>query len=134
MAAAQIVTRMQLTWYGTPATSISQVAVAFQVMVMIMIAYCCTRAFVFLVIAYLDPNTEPDLPRYVDPPPTYFFFAALDDFLSYMYFAFTVIVLRNVRSHLRQKHAIPESDSTCVPGCEDICCSLFCPCFVAGKI
>ena len=134
MAAAQVISRLQLTWYGTPGSNIAQVAIAFQVIVMIIVGYWSMRIFVFLIIAYLDPNADPNTTVYVDPPPSYFFFAALDDILFYIYLAFTVIILRNVRSHLRRKYAIPEAESSCTPGCEDVCCSLVCPCFTVAQM
>ena len=37
------------------------------------------------------------------------------------------------RAHVRSKYAIPESDS-CPTGCEDMCCSLVCPCFTVGQL
>ena len=102
---------------------------------MILVGYFCLRVFVFLTLAYLDPNADPKLKYYRDPPPAYFFFAALDDLLFYIYFAFTVIVLRNIRSHMRLRFAIPEREGVyCVEGCEDVCCSLFCPCFTVAQM
>jgi len=134
VAAAQVITRLQLTWYGTPSSSISQVAIAFQTIVMIIVSYWSLRMFVFMIIASLDPNADPDTEIYTDPPDSYYFFAALDDLLFYIYMAFTVIVLRNVRSHLRHKCAIPESEVACTAGCEDVCCSLVCPCFAVAQM
>lgn len=138
VAGGQLITRLQLTWYGTPASNVAQAALAFQVIVMILVGYVCLRVFVFMTLAYLDPNAEPQLKYYRDPPPAYFFFAALDDLLFYIYFAFTVIVLRNIRSHLRLRYAIPEDDQACnracTTGCEDVCCSLFCPCFTVAQM
>jgi len=135
LAAGQLITRLQLTWYGTPGANIAQVALAFQIIVMILVGYFCLRIFVFLTLAYLDPNAEPKLKYYRDPPPAYFFFAALDDLLFYIFFAFTVIVLRNIRAHMRVRYAIPESERcNCQEGCEDVCCSMFCPCFTAAQM
>ena len=37
------------------------------------------------------------------------------------------------RSHVRSKYAIPESEQ-CPTGCEDLCCSLVCPCFTAAQL
>jgi Cys-rich protein (TIGR01571 family) len=134
VAAGQMVTRLQLTWYGTPASNVAQAALAFQIVIMILVGYICLRVFVFMTLAYLDPNAEPGLKYYRDPPPAYFFFAALDDLLFYIYFAFVVILLRNIRSHLRLRYAIPESEGRCTEGCEDVCCSLFCPCFTVAQM
>lgn len=134
VAAAQVITRMQLSWYGTPAANVAQVAIAFQVLVMMLVGYWCLRIFVFMVIAYMDPNASPSTIIYVDPRPSYFFFAALDDVLFYVYCAFCVIIIRNIRSHMRQRYAIPESENTCHQGCEDCCCSLMCPCFTVSQM
>jgi Cys-rich protein (TIGR01571 family) len=37
------------------------------------------------------------------------------------------------RAHVRSKYAIPESEQ-CPRGCEDLCCSLVCPCFTAAQL
>lgn len=134
MAAGQVITRLQLTWYGTPSGGIAQVAIAFQVIVMILVAYCCSRVFLFLIIAYLDPNTDPSRTEFIEPSATYYLFVALDDLVTYIYFALVVIVIRNIRSHTRRKFAIPERESNYCPGCEDVCCSLVCPCLVAAQM
>jgi Cys-rich protein (TIGR01571 family) len=136
VAAAQVITRLQLTWYGTPAANVAQVSVAFQVLVMILVTVWAIRAFLFLIYAYLDPNTDAKIPFYIEPPSSYFFFTALDDLMFYMYVAFVVVVLRNIRSHIRARYSIPEPDSLCCrsPGCEDVCCSLICPCFTVAQM
>jgi hypothetical protein len=38
-----------------------------------------------------------------------------------------------VRSHVREKYSIPEKYK-CPVGSEDLCCSLFCPCFTAAQL
>jgi hypothetical protein len=75
------------------------------------------------------------------PPPTFNFLAGwayhilaiFDDILAYVYLAFTVVVLRNLRRHVRSKYSIPEGDS-CPSGCEDVCCSMCCSCLVVGQM
>jgi len=131
---AQVITRLQLSWYGTPASNVAQVAIAFQTLVMMLVAFVCMRIFIFLIVAYMDPNADPATTVYTDPEPAYFFFAALDDILFYIYIAFCIILIRNVRAHVRAKYNIPESENSCRPGCEDVCCSLFCPCFAVSQM
>ncbi|CAB9517779.1 expressed unknown protein [Seminavis robusta] len=136
LAAGQVITRLQLTWYGAPAANIAQVSVAFQTIVMILFAYYSVRAVLFFIYAYLDPNANPKEQLYIEPPSSYFFFTALDDLLFYMHVAFLVVVLRNIRSHMRARFSIPDSENVCCPhsGCEDVCCSLICPCFTVSQM
>jgi Cys-rich protein (TIGR01571 family) len=114
VAAGQVISRLGLTWIGRPGT-IQATTGAFRKLLYLAFSYWFTRIFLLLVIAILDPNV------------------AVDDLLAYMYLAFTVILLKNLRSQVRSKYAIPETDS-CPTGCEDTCCSLFCPCLVVSQM
>jgi Cys-rich protein (TIGR01571 family) len=130
IAAGQVISRLNLTWMGRPGT-IHTTAGAFRKLMYMAFSFWFTRIFLLLVIAILDPNV--DSAEWQDPPPIYYFFVAVDDLLAYMYLAFTVILLKNLRSQVRSKYAIPETDS-CPTGCEDTCCSLFCPCLVVSQM
>ena len=132
MAAGQVITRLQLTWCGTPANTVADVAMAFQMLVMIIIGVFCCRIFLFLIVAYLDPNTDPERTEFIEPSGMYFFFAALDDLVTCTYFVTVVVVIRNIRNHMRRRYAIPNGD--CCPECEDLCCSMLCPCLVVSQM
>jgi len=94
-------------------------------------SFWMTRVFLFIVIALLDPNIDATV--WTEPSSAYYFFCAVDDLLAVFYFGLTVIVLRNLRSHVRSKYAIPEANQ-CPAGFEDTCCSVFCPCCVAAQL
>jgi Cys-rich protein (TIGR01571 family) len=128
LAAGQVISRLGLTCWGSP----GPVTVgAFKRLVYLACAFWTTRILLLLIIAVLDPNIEST--EWIEPPTSYYFFAALDDLLAYMYLGFTVVVLRNLRAHVRSKYAIPEGNA-CPTGCEDTCCSIFCPCAVAAQM
>jgi hypothetical protein len=130
IAAGQVISRLGLTWMGRPG-SIQAVTGAFRKLLYLTASYWLTRVFLFLIIAILDPNV--DSREWVEPPSAYYFFVVVDDTLSYSYLVFVVILLRNLRSAVRSKYAIPEAHS-CPTGCEDTCCSLFCPCLVVSQM
>lgn len=132
IAAGQVISRLGLTWMGRPGT-VQATAGAFRKLLYLTLSFWFTRVFLLLVIAILDPNVGLDSAEYTQPGSVYYFFVAIDDMLWYGYYAFTVILLRNLRSHVRSKYAISETDS-CPTGCEDTCCSLFCPCLVVSQM
>jgi hypothetical protein len=139
VAAGQIISRLQLTSLGRPTNSVAEATGAYRQLLLMVCSYWMTRAFFFFLIANLDPNAKfdgshPDHTHYEEPPNAYYFFCALDDLLWYSYAAFSVYLLRNVRSHLRAKYAIPKADMCPSGGCEDLCCSLVCPCFTASQM
>jgi hypothetical protein len=129
--AGQVSSRLQLTHAGQ-AGSLAQAASAFKILLQTTIAFWTMRTVLLIIIAMLDPNI--DSTHWIEPPTSYYFFCAVDDLLAYIYFGFTVICLRNMRSHIRNKYSIPEDTEYCPTGCEDTCCSLFCPCLVVGQM
>ncbi|GKY94647.1 hypothetical protein MPSEU_000430200 [Mayamaea pseudoterrestris] len=129
--AGQVATRMQLSYAGQVASA-SQAAFAFKTLLKTTVLFWMTRTLLLIVIATLDPNI--DSQHWVEPPTSYYFFCAVDDLLAYIYFGFTVMCLKNIRSHVRQKYNIPEETNCCPGGSEDTCCSLICPCLVVGQL
>jgi hypothetical protein len=91
------------------------------------------RVVLLMMIALVDPNIERERTEWIEPPATYYFFAIIDEVLAYGYFAYTVLLLWNLRSHVRSRYSIPQGD-TCPAGCDDVCCSLWCPCFVVSQM
>ena len=129
--AGQVASRLQLTYAGQAGT-VSQAALAFKTLLRTTVMFWTTRTILLIIIAMLDPNIEST--HWVEPPTSYYFFCAIDDLLAYIYFGFTVICLRNMRSYVRNKYSIPEETNCCPTGCEDTCCSIFCPCLVVGQL
>jgi Cys-rich protein (TIGR01571 family) len=130
VGAGQVATRLHLTYRGEPGRP-SVTSLAFRKLVSIVLSFWVTRLIMLMIITVLDPNV--DSLEWVEPPTSYYVFCAIDDLLAYIYLGFTVLVLRNLRSHVRSAYAIPE-EGYCVGGCEDTCCSLTCPCLVIGQL
>lgn len=135
LGAAQTSSRLALTYMGKPSTGFTTSATAamgaFKQMIMIVVSYWSTRAFMLLLIAMADPNVGSE--HYQEPPPVYYFFCAVDDLIFYAYIIFTVVILTNIRKHIRSKYSIPET--ICVgSGLEDCFCSCWCPCLVVSQM
>ena len=138
VAVGQVISRLQLTWMGEPTNSVFEATGAFKRILLLVAGYWILRGLMLIIIANLDPNAKfdgshPDHTKYEEPSNWYYFFCALDDVFWYSYFAYSVFLLRKVRYQVRTKYAIPEAD-LCPKGCEDLCCSLVCPCFTAGQL
>ena len=133
VGAGQVAHRLQLTYLGHYHSNNkkSTLQSAFVTLLAIYLSFWCTRIILFTAIALVDPNVHST--EWIDPPPIYRILCALDDLLAYVYFIFSVIVLRNLRSHMRKMYAIPESGQ-CPTGWEDTCCSILCPCLVTGQM
>ena len=116
---------------GKPGKNFAATVGAFTKLLYIFVAFWITRAFLLLMIALTDPNV--DSKEWMDPPTSYYFFVAIDDVLVYAYWAFTAVVLYNLRKYVRSKYVIQESGK-CPQGCEDACCSCLCPCLVVGQM
>lgn len=116
VAAGQVISRLRLTWTGRPG-NVHETTGAFQLLFVIVIAYCILHFGGTIISAFYD---EDDLPAII-----------LDNFdlvLHATYFLFTVVILIRVRKQVREKYGIPAQ------GNEDICCSACCPCFVAAQM
>ena len=134
LATGQVITRLRtLSWLGQGGATAAQSASAFKTLFYLTWGYWGIRAVFFYMIYVLDPNVGLHWHEWTTPGRAYYVVCAIDDVLWYLYLAFSVVVLRNTRSHLRKKYAIPESDQ-CPTGCEDVCCSIFCPCFVVSQM
>ena len=135
LAAGQVISRLQVTWMGYPPEHNNHsgpgVTNAFRKLLFITLSYWVTRVFLLVIIEALDPNGY--TPEWIEPPPAYHFFCEVDNVLIIGFMLFTAIILRNLRLHVRTRYAIPEADY-CPSGLEDTCCSLLCPCFVAGQM
>jgi PLAC8 family len=132
-ATGQVISRLHLTWLGLTGGTVAQTTAAFKTLFYLTWSYWALRAIFMYIIYVLDPNVGIEWHEWKTPGTWYYVVCAVDDMLWYMYLAFSVVVLRNTRSHLRKRYAIPESEQ-CPTGCEDVCCSIFCPCFVVAQM
>lgn len=62
---------------------------------------------------------------YPQPPASIFILMVVRGALHYVYLGLLIYIMWNVRYYVRQKYAIPESE-TCQTGCEDLLCAVFC--------
>lgn len=129
LAVGQVATRLQLDVWGKPTASAT--LAVFRKLLYTTMIYWSARTFLLIIIGLLDPNVG--TVEWMEPPLSYYFACGVDDAVYFVYLAYMVVVLKNARSHLRQKYAIPEQNQ-CPSGMEDTCCSLLCPCFVAGQM
>merc|ERR1719396_149964 len=65
--------------------------------------------------------------------PSFFEFAFLRKMDIWIYYFYSVVVVYNVRSHLRSRYAIPEMP-ICIPDNEDIILSCCCPHITAAQM
>jgi Cys-rich protein (TIGR01571 family) len=131
VAAGQVITRLGLSWYGKAGTSSSAEGSAFRKLATMFAYFILMRVLFIIVIACLDPNIELERDEWVQPPTAYYIFAILDEALSWTYIVFVVVLLWNIRNHIRQRYAIPATSHNV---CEDVCCSLWCPCLVVAQM
>jgi Cys-rich protein (TIGR01571 family) len=116
VAAAQVISRLRLTWTGRPG-NVSETTGAFQVLFYVVVSY-----FVLHTIArFISESYEED-----ETPAV--IMDAFSSSLHLVFFIFTVYILYKVRIQVREKYGIPAQ------GNEDCCCSCFCPCFVAAQM
>lgn len=117
--------RLQLDHCGRPTTK--QISsVVFRKLLWLIVVFWTTRVLLLLIIALLDPNIHSPPGVHIEPPSAYIFFCLLDDLLAFLFFAYSVVFLRNLRSHVRAQSAIVEA-----PG-QDACCAMCCgPCVAA---
>jgi len=131
VGAGQVITRLNLTYLGQPG-NLAATTGAFTKLLYIFCAFWVTRAFLLIMIAINDPNI--DSKEWIEPPTFYYAFVAIDDVLVYGYWAFTALVLYNLRSQVRSKYSIPAESENFPAKCEDACCSCVCPCLVVGQM
>jgi hypothetical protein len=116
VAAGQVISRLHLTWNGRPG-HVSETTGAFQLLFAIVLTYCILHFGGTFVSGFYDADS--------------LFAMILDSFdiiLHLAYFLLTVVVLIRVRRSVRETYGIPAQ------GNEDVCCSCFCPCFVAAQM
>ena len=135
IASAQVISRLQLNFWGLPTNNIGEATSAYRKMFLLVFVYWCIRIFLYYHVFRLDPESimqEDPSKKDEELSIWYYLTVATDDSIWYCYYAFCVYILKNVRHSLRTKYAIPES-KVC-RGCEDITCSLICPCFTAAQM
>eukprot|EP00934_Nitzschia_sp_Nitz4_P009365 Nitzschia sp. Nitz4//scaffold306_size21755//7321//8960//NITZ4_008589-RA/size21755-exonerate_est2genome-gene-0.12-mRNA-1//1//CDS//3329547111//9355//frame0 len=152
IAVAQICARLGLTWNGLikgpDTTGTSSADGGFRQWFWTVVGYWIFRVFWFFVCIELNPkdDQERDADTY-DPtsqggplidkgqmPTAYRMAVVLEDVTWVLYYGYVAaIVLRRVRTLVREKYHIPKS-TPCPGFMEDLCCSVACPCFVTAQI
>jgi Cys-rich protein (TIGR01571 family) len=134
VAAGQVITRVRLNQCGRPqpASAAAVSSLAFRRLLYLALSFWIVRILFLLIIALLDPNME-ETEEWTEPSWAYHILVFADNILAYIYLAFTVILLYNIRSQVRAKYSISEGD-ICPAGLEDVCCSMCCPCLVVAQM
>lgn len=122
VAAGQIISRLKFTIWGKPGTT-AETAGAFQTIVAMTAAYFLIVISIAVICAPFDPDY---------PPPFVVVLLIVKSFMGYAFLLYSIIVLWNLRSYIRNKYAIPES---CNTGCDDLLCAVCCShCAVAQML
>jgi hypothetical protein len=129
VAAGQVISRLQFTWFGSPSHSPAVSARAFQIVFIITVLHFIVMTSLWCALFILDDN-DYSLPteEWKDPTDTQIYISICIDITKYMYLMVTVFLLYNVRRSVRSKYAIPGDDTN------DCCLSIWCPCLVAGQL
>lgn len=122
IAAGHVISRLKLNVWAKPGP-VSESAGAFQKLVTMTVAYSCLSMLLFIVCLPYDLTDQEGNP--VEPPSAIFMLMVIRSCLHYGYLGILILVLWNLRAHVRSKYAIPEMD-ICNTGCEDLLCSVFC--------
>jgi hypothetical protein len=134
LAGGQVISRLNLTWYGRPGGSAAKKP--FRTLLKLTIFIYFFRTLFFSIVCLLDPNWGiSSRSEWVhEPGYWYYFFALADDILAYGFILFVAIVLTSIRSYIRHKYSIQQGrcPRICVP-VSDCCLSLWCPCLVASQ-
>jgi Cys-rich protein (TIGR01571 family) len=121
VAAGQVISRLKLTVWGSPGTT-AESAGAFQKIVAITVAYL----FIVFSINIIAFPFGPDYPDFI------VLLMIIRSCIAYAMLLFLIVVLWNLRSHIRSKYAIPEG---CNTGCDDLLCAVCCShCAVAQML
>lgn len=122
VAAGQVISRLKFTIWGKPGTT-AETAGAFQTIVAMTAAYFLIVISIAVICAPFDPDY---------PPPFVVVLLIIKSFMGYAFLLYSIIVLWNLRSYIRNKYAIPES---CNTGCDDLLCAVCCShCAVAQML
>jgi Cys-rich protein (TIGR01571 family) len=111
---AQVMTRMSLTWLGTPGQRVSTKD-TFKVVIMLLVAY-----LIFSISITVASIPQTSVPIEVMKNVGAFFFSV-----------WMIYSLCKTRQSVRRQYSIPEE--RCV-GCEDLCCTLFCGCCTVSQL
>lgn len=120
---------MQLSWKGLPTDHPSPNA--FTILLAGTILYWTVYLILGQIMFWTNPNlyAEDEDAPFIDPPPFWWFLAALHDLLHYIFVVGTALLLYNVRRTVRHQSAIRQAHVF-----QDAVCSLCCPCLVAGQL
>lgn len=95
-------------------------------------AFWTIRILVLIIISEIDPNIDTE--EWVEPGWMYHILSIGDTLVAYIYYAWLVWLVWNVRSAVRSRYEVYERVEYCPPGCDDVACSLVCPCLVTAQL
>jgi len=125
---AQVMTRMRLTWLGEYSNSRSKKSTYGKVC-------CVVFSYIFIMVG-LTVVVESGVLKYIDPEwknmlrDIYF---PVIKTISFVFFTLWALYsLCMTRESVRVRYSIRQKPYYC--GCEDLCCSAFCPCLTASQL
>jgi Cys-rich protein (TIGR01571 family) len=141
VALGQVMTRLNLNWFGNSMGERPSSCPAFKVLLISWIVWLSldySLSFFLLAnsggsetITYYDDQYSSYNSSYGYSGRSYSIIFAVRQGMGFAYVLFVLILMIRVRSLVRSKYAIPEQTCT---GCEDCCCSFWCHCCVVAQM
>jgi len=122
---SQVMTRMNLNWFGMPLRlAPGEVSPTCKIVTILVLSY-----IIFTVLLEILFPTPPEgMEDYYRYPPIIEFIKVIVDVAFTLYCLFA---LMKVREAVRYKYSIPERHCE---GCEDFCCSVWCSCCTVAQL
>ncbi len=133
----QVLTRMQMTWCGVPATTREAYKRTFPILVTLTIAY-------YVVFMFFHCDEDYDIEDYDfkdydihtstkhhDQPACHGWRHSVLGIVQFAWFLYTVVVMIRLRKAVRDRYKIPQRHC---PGCEDCCCVVCCSCCTISQL
>jgi len=113
-AMGQVMQRLRLDWLGRQTTEL-KASSTFKICAILFVAYTIYTFYLDIMSKYVYSGIE----------------YTLRTIGQAIFLLWTVYALANTRAFVRAKYQIPEE---ACPGCEDVCCALFCQCCTIAQI
>jgi Cys-rich protein (TIGR01571 family) len=122
----QMLTRMKLTWAGTPSSQLEEYKNTFKTVIGIAIAQWAIYAFFYCPLETFEETDDDKIGlKAVPNDDCPLWKNLLATWTQYIFGVYVFIVMVRLRYAIRAKYNIPEQN--CI-GCEDCCCIFFCGC------
>lgn len=133
ITAAQVMTRLQLTWLGNPADNSWEARGTFRIIGSMVLSYfIIDRLMGIYIFGTIFYGWKSPYEEELDEIAVLLIYVRRILFCAYFLFGH-VYLLKKLRAHVREKYAIPDVYG-CPNGCEDLCCAFFCSWCTAAQI